>query len=337
MKIISSLFALIFFGLISGQAQNTMHNFTATDTEGHVHRLYEDYSDKGKVVVIKFFFSTCPPCIANAPLWQQKYIQWGSGNENVEFFSATTLTSDNNPQVNNFENTYNQTMKGISNEGNASAVVSPFRNGVYGSWYGTPSFAVIAPDRKLYYPVFFEELDATINLAKSPVTSAVTTVNVQLTTDNLDIPSGHIKLFIKPKNANNPKVEIQKNTDGQYTFTYPSANYPEMTEPEVVMESFGPAYTTKVSASDILAIQKHILGLQLLSPSYKLIAADVTGDSKITASDLLNIRKVILGLSTSFPNNTPSYKAIPARQSISASPGNTIPVNFVVVKTGNVN
>ena len=110
-----------------------------------------------------------------------------------------------------------------------------------------------------------------------------------------------------------------------------------MTEPEVIMESFGPAYTTKVSASDILAIQKHILGLQLLSPSYKLIAADVTGDSKITASDLLNIRKVILGLSTSFPNNTPSYKAIPARQSISASPGNTIPVNFVVVKTGNVN
>ncbi len=336
MKFLTCLITLIFI-VFNGKAQNTMHNFTATDTEGHIHRLYEDYSDKGKVVVIKFFFTTCPPCISNAPFWQQKYIQWGSGNQDVEFFSATTLTSDNNPQVNNFENTYNQTMKGISNEGSASAIVSPFRNGVYGSWYGTPSFAVIAPNKKLYYPVFFEELDATINLAKNPVAPAVTTVNVQLTTDNVDIPSGHVKLFIKPKNANIPKIEIQKNTDGQYTFTYPSANFPEMTEPEVIMESFGPAYTTKVSASDIVAIQKHILGLQLLSPSYKLTAADVNGDSKITASDMLNIRKVILGLSTSFPNNTPSYKAIPVRQSISVNPGNTIAVNFTVVKIGNVN
>lgn len=337
MKINYSVIALIFFGFNSIAAQNTMHNFNVTDTEGHMHRLYEDYSDKGKVVVIKFFFTTCPPCISNAPHWQQKYVQWGSGNQDVEFFSATILTSDNNPQVNNFENTYNQTMKGISNEGNASSIVSPFRNGVYGSWYGTPSFAVIAPDKKLYYPVFFEDLDATINLAKNTTTTAVTTVNVQLTTNSLDIPDGHIKLFIKPKNAISPKIEIQKNTSGQYTFTYPSATFPEMNEPEVIMESFGPAYTTKVSASDILAIQKHILQLQLLTPSYKLVAADVNGDNKITASDLLNIRKVILQLSPSFPNNTPSYKAIPASQTLSVSPGNTIPVNFTIVKMGNVN
>ena len=264
-------------------------------------------------------------------------MQWGSGNVDVEFFSATILTSDNNPQVNNFESTYNQTMKGISNEGNASSIVNPFRNGVYGSWYGTPSFAVIAADKKLYYPVFFEYLDSTINLAKNTTTSAVTTVHVQLTKNSIDIPEGHSKIIIKNKNAVSPKIEIQKNTTGQYTFTYPSATFPEMNEPEVIMESFGPAYTTKVSASDILAIQKHILQLQLLTPSYKLVAADVNGDSKITASDLLNIRKVILQLSLSFPNNTPSYKAIPASQTLSVSPGNTIPVNFTIVKMGNVN
>jgi thiol-disulfide isomerase/thioredoxin len=337
MKYNYSIIAFIFFGLNGITAQNTMHNFNATDTEGHAHRLYEDYLDKGKVVVIKFFFTTCPPCISNAPLWQQKYVQWGSGNQDVEFFSATILTSDNNTQVNNFENTYNQTMKGFSNEGNASSIVSPFRNGVYGPWYGTPSFAIIAPDKKLYYPVFFEDLDATINEAKNTTTSAATTVNVQLTTNSIDIPDGHIKLFIKPKNAVSPKIEIQKNTAGEYTFAYPSATIPEMNEPEVIMESFGPAYTNKVSASDILAIQKHILQLELLNPSYKLIAADVNGDNKITASDMLNIRKVILQLSPSFPNNIPSYKAIPTSQLISVSPGNAIPINFNIIKMGNVN
>ncbi|MBL0101552.1 MAG: hypothetical protein IPP49_17190 [Saprospiraceae bacterium] len=77
-----------------------------------------------------------------------------------------------------------------------------------------------------------------------------------------------------------------------------------MANPEITMESFAPAYTSKVSASDVLAIQKHILGFESLSPSYKLIAADVNSDSKITASDILNIKKVILGLVSSFPNNT---------------------------------
>jgi len=337
MKFFYFAFTFIIFGANSIKSQNIMHNFTVTDTEGHTHRLYEDYSDKGKVVVIKFFFTTCPPCIANAPHWQQKYVQWGSGDQGVEFFSATILTSDNNPQVISFENNYNQSMKGISNEGNSPSIVNPFRNGVYGSWYGTPSFAVIGPDKKLNYPVFFEDLDAAINLAKNTTSTAVTTFNIQLTTNNLDIPDGHVKLFMKPKNANSPKIEIQKNTENQYTFIYPSITFPEMIEPEIIIESPGPAYTNKVSASDIVAIQKHLLDIQLLTPAYKLIAADVNNDNKITASDMLNIRKVILGLTSSFPNNTPSYKSIPISQPVTISPGNTVPVNFTVVKTGNVN
>lgn len=313
-----------------------MHNFTVTDTEGHVHRLYQDYLDNGKVVVIKFFFTTCPPCIANAPYWQQKYVQWGSGTGNVQFFSVTTLGSDNNSKVTNFENTYNQTMKGISTEGNASAVTTPFKSGNYGPWYGTPSFAVIAPDKSLNYPVDFSDLDAAINAAQGQA-NAVTTFNLQLTTDNLTIPDGHVKFFAKPQNAASPKVEIQKNSQGTYSFTYPTTAFPLMTDPVIVMESYGPAYTSKVTASDILAIQKHILGLESLNPSYKLVAADTNGDNKITAGDLLQIKKVILGLSSEFPNGTPSYKSIPASQPFSPVPGNTVPVSFTVVKTGNVN
>ena len=321
----------------SGAAQMTMHNFTVTDVDGQTHNLYQNYLDNGKVVVIKFFFTTCPPCIANAPLWQQKYVQWGSGTQNVQFFSVTTLGSDNNPQVINFENTYNQTMKGISTEGNASAVTTPFKSGTYGPWYGTPAFAVIAPNKNLTYPVDFSELDAAINAALGQPVNQVTTFNLQVQTNNVDIPTDHVKFFVKPENSFTPKVEIPKNSQGLYSFTYPSTNYPLMTNPVIVMESFGPAYTSKVSASDILAIQKHILGLESLSPSYKLAAADANGDNKVTAGDMLQIRKVILGISTEFPNGVPSYKSIPAVQPFTAVPGNTVNVDFTVVKTGNVN
>ena len=68
-----------------------------------------------------------------------------------------------------------------------------------------------------------------------------------------------------------------------------------------------------------------------------MAAADTNGDQKITASDLLNIRKVILGLSNSFPNNTPSYKAIPETIDFTAALGQTIQLEMTVVKTGNVN
>lgn len=337
MKFIKSVVVIFLLSYNLVLSQTTMHDFTVTDSHGQIHRLYADYLDQDKVVVIKFFFTTCPPCIANAPHWQQKYIQWGAGNQNVEFFSATVLISDNDTKVNTFENTYQQTMKAISNDGNAPSVVDPFRSGLYGSWWGTPSFAVIAPNKTLQYPVFFEDLDNAINLAKNQSGPAVTTVNIQLETDNVNIPDGHIKLFMKPKNALTPKIEVVKTITGAYSITYPSVNFPEMIEPEIVMESFAPAYSTKLTAADVVAIQKHILGLQTLGSSNKILAADVNNDGKLTATDLLNIKKVILGLISSFPNNTPSYKAIPTSQTVLVNPGNAVSVNFIIVKTGNVN
>jgi hypothetical protein len=39
------------------------------------------------------------------------------------------------------------------------------------------------------------------------------------------------------------KIEITKNNAGKYAFSYPSTTYPEMTEPEIIMESNALAYT----------------------------------------------------------------------------------------------
>ncbi|MBC7884536.1 MAG: redoxin domain-containing protein [Saprospiraceae bacterium] len=322
-------------------AQMTMHNFTVTDSDGQIHNLYTSHLDQGKTVVIKFFFTTCPPCIAITPQWQSKYVAWGSGDYDVEFMEASILTSDSNAKVTTFKNTYNLTMVGIGNDGNASDVTFPFMNGNYGSWWGTPSFAVISPDRTLNYPVFFAELDAAIAATGAempgPQVPDPTTVQLFLQTYNVDIPTNHLKFFVKPKNTATPKIEITKNGSGNYEFIYPSEEIPEMVEPEIIMESVGPAYTSKVSAADIVTIQKHILGLETLNPPYKQVASDVTNDGKITAFDLVNIRKLILGLITEFPNGTPSYRSIPSTQNVIEDPGHTVIVNMSIVKMGNVN
>ena len=316
--------------------QTTMHDFSVRDVHGKQHRLYENYLDSSKVVVIKFFFTTCPPCIANAPFWQQKYVQFGSGNNGVEFFSVTTITSDYDPKVLAFEATYNQTMKGISQDGGANIITGPFKDGVYGDWYGTPSFVVIAPDRTMRYPVFFNDLDGAINIAKTKKPLLPTTVNMNINKLGLDIPEGDIRFFLKPKGQDSPKLEITKNILGNYSFSYPSADFPEMTNPEIIMESDAPALSPKVTAYDLVLIQKHILGIEPFAEAYKKLASDANNDGKVTAFDLVVIKKVILALTTEFPN-TPSYKSLPASIDLFPSFGNVVTPEFVIVKVGNVN
>ncbi|MBK9106499.1 MAG: redoxin domain-containing protein [Saprospiraceae bacterium] len=48
----------------------TAPDFTVTDIHGQVHHLYADYLNQGKTVVIKIFFTTCPPCNSIAPLME---------------------------------------------------------------------------------------------------------------------------------------------------------------------------------------------------------------------------------------------------------------------------
>ncbi len=58
-----------------------------------------------------------------------------------------------------------------------------------------------------------------------------------------------------------------------------------------------------VSTLDLVLIQKHVLGTELLSSPYKLIAADVNDSKQISALDIVELRKMILGTSTEFEHN----------------------------------
>ncbi len=54
-------------------------------------------------------------------------------------------------------------------------------------------------------------------------------------------------------------------------------------------------YLNGLTTLDIVIIQKHLLGIKKISSPYKLLAADANQDKKVTASDILALRKLILG------------------------------------------
>jgi hypothetical protein len=104
-----------------------------------------------------------------------------------------------------------------------------------------------------------------------------------------------------------------------------------------------------VSTLDLVAIQKHLLGIQDFTSPYKLIAADANNSKSVSALDIVEIRKLILGLYTEFPNNT-SWRFVdhkfvfddpqhpwPFDEVIVAHDGMTMQEDFVGVKVGDVN
>jgi hypothetical protein len=66
-----------------------------------------------------------------------------------------------------------------------------------------------------------------------------------------------------------------------------------------------------VSTYDLVLINRHILGLQLLDSPYKMIAADANNSGSITTLDLIQLRKLILNVDAQLPN-TSSWRFIPS-------------------------
>jgi hypothetical protein len=108
-----------------------------------------------------------------------------------------------------------------------------------------------------------------------------------------------------------------------------------------------------VSTFDLILIQKHILGTDLLDSPYKLIAADANNSRSISTLDLIQIRKLILNIDTEFSNNTswrfvdadyefpnpmnPWSTFFPEVRNINNLDRKTTLANFTGVKIGDVN
>lgn len=108
-----------------------------------------------------------------------------------------------------------------------------------------------------------------------------------------------------------------------------------------------------VTTLDIIIIQKHILGVELLDSPYKMIAADVNKSGGITTIDLIRIRKVILGIESDFGDGsswrfvlnsfefedaqTALDQTFPEQVNFSTMNAAEFNAGFIAVKMGDVN
>ncbi len=107
-----------------------------------------------------------------------------------------------------------------------------------------------------------------------------------------------------------------------------------------------------VSTLDLVLIQKHLLGAQLLDSPYKMIAADADNNQDVSALDLIHFRKLILGQILELPNGQRPWRFV-SQSNPFLDPSNPFPFNesidlndilsdvdnldFVGVKIGDVN
>ena len=106
-------------------------------------------------------------------------------------------------------------------------------------------------------------------------------------------------------NESTAHIDATVNGDNGYTMTYRDITKTftfnlAVNHDYTVSLSRNDAPLNGVTTADILAIQKHILGIRELNNNYKMIAADVIEDQRITVRDISEIRKLILGKISNF-------------------------------------
>lgn len=287
--------AMCFFAT-AAMAQPPAPNFTVTDSEGNIHRLYQDYLDQGKTVMIEIFFTSCPPCNAIAPFVEPLYQEWGGGDGDVQFMAISTLSIDNSPQINAYKAMHGHTFPGVGTDGGSAAARAPYTNGTYGTFLGTPTFVVIAPDRSVTYDVRGNGFTQTINMIDDAIAATGARKPFNVTGTVLDINDNPVSgVTIQMTNAT---MTATTGPDGQYSlsgYMSPDSSY------QLNISKDG-AYGNGVSNFDLIKIRKQILSLENLDSPEKRLAADANRSSSVSTQDLIALNKLILTIDDTLPN-----------------------------------
>lgn len=139
---------------------------------------------------------------------------------------------------------------------------------------------------------------------------------------------------------------VVNDEEGFYEFIYNPLGYTYS-----VTASKNESFRNGCSTIDLVRIQQHILGVNVLDSPYKVIAADVSGNERVDPVDLLWMRKLILHVTDDIPGNV-SWKFVDASQefedvldpwpireyrSTGALNGSVSGLDFIGVKVGDVN
>lgn len=312
-KCMKTCILLLFLIPVCLPAQNAP-DFTITDSDGVEHSLYADYLNQGKSVLIKVFFTTCPPCRALASSMEPYYEEWGSGEYDVEFFELSDKSFDTDELVNGYKAEFGITFPSAGVDGGSLEAVAPYKAGMFGPFFGTPTFIVIAPDGSVTYDVsagggmsLWENLDTALYATGAlkpgddpdpPVPEPIpVTGKVRMFQTNAGIANAQVYLL------DDTQQEVGRDTtdaNGNYAFALDSALVADHTLTVHVEKLINPK--NGITATDLLLIQKHLLGLQPLPHTEKLFASDANGTSSISAADLLFLKQLLLDLTNGFPN-----------------------------------
>ena len=338
----SYLFIVLFS--LSSYAQD-MPNFIITDSDNVEHNLYTDYLDKGFTVVIKIFFVDCPPCNAIAPHVQTLYEEWGEGEYDVQFIELSNKTWDTNQDVAGYKALHGITFPGAGVDGNALLAIQPFTSGMFGSFFGTPKFAVIAPDRSVNFMVGGSGIQSKIDALDAAIAStgasgmgnttplpSVYQLNIE---DAFGSPVQGYELLLTSSDNTGPEYIIDPGQNASFSITDLAMEYPDVNMPKLRFRKTDEV-KKNLSAIDLLIIVKHILAVEFFNDPLLVLAADTNNDGIVNAIDLVTLQRVILGITNDFPDSD-SYKFVPAELPIDLSPGNTQNLEIKAVKIGDLN
>ncbi len=162
-----------------------------------------------------------------------------------------------------------------------------------------------------------------------------------ISTEN-NIPLSNVDI-----NIEGYQTMLQTNSSGNYYFEG-SINNHYLIEPYKNDD-----VTNGVTTLDLIAIQKHILGIAYLDSPYQKIAADANNSGSITTLDIVDIQRVILQIDDVFSNNTswrflesdfefinynnPFTSTFPELIAINGLTSPQVNSDFVAIKIGDVN
>ena len=114
---------------------------------------------------------------------------------------------------------------------------------------------------------------------------------------------------------------LMTGSDGNYMFPNLTGGTNYTVTPEKDMN-----HGNGISTFDLIIMQKHILGIQLLDSPYKIIAADVNKSQTISTVDIVELRRLILNQITEFTANT-SWRFVDS-DFVFANPANPFATEF---------
>ncbi|MCB0649938.1 MAG: redoxin family protein [Saprospiraceae bacterium] len=307
--------------VLKTNAQPLAPDFTVVDSDGVTHKLYADYLNQGKTVVIDLFFTYCPPCIALAPYVEPLYESWGSGTGDVEFIALSIQNDDSSADVAQFKIDHNMAYPGVGVDGGAIPAVQPFYSGDWGPFEGVPTFVVIAPDGTVNFDPSGPNQTATIAAIEQAIRQTGARKPFDLS-GTVMMPGGTSIGSFDLVIDGEPYTPDEIGAGGLFGLNVlmrPDSVY------QVGVVKNG-NYNNGLTTFDLIKIRKQILGIDTFDAPWKYLAADANHSSSVSTSDLIQLTKLVLAISDNLPNND-SWGFIKSDYLFSA-PGNPYPEEY---------